>query len=188
MARLLAGIGELHVSHRPEDTIVALGLGSCVAVILFDPRAGVGGMAHCMLPERRLSREDDPAKPAVCVAKGFPTLLERMRAAGANPAGLLAVLIGGASMFEFGGQPMFDIGADNATIARRLLAAAGIRTVASELGGKQGRTATLHVSDGTVSVRSEVTERTLVTIGRLGALRRAPAAEAHAAAPLRRAA
>jgi chemotaxis protein CheD len=33
-----------------EGTIATIGLGSCVAIALYDPAAHVGGLAHVLLP------------------------------------------------------------------------------------------------------------------------------------------
>src|SRR6185369_627123 len=53
--RLVIGIGEFAVSNRPGDVIVTHALGSCIAVCIFDPRAGVAGMLHFMLPEASIN-------------------------------------------------------------------------------------------------------------------------------------
>jgi chemotaxis protein CheD len=42
--------GEHYVSDRSDEMLVTI-LGSCVAACIRDPRAGVGGMNHFMLPE-----------------------------------------------------------------------------------------------------------------------------------------
>ena len=44
-----------------DDTLVTLGLGSCVAIVLHDEAARVGGMAHILLPEPALSRDQGNA-------------------------------------------------------------------------------------------------------------------------------
>ena len=41
--------GELRVSEAP-DRLAIHGLGSCVAVFVYDPRARIGGLAHILLP------------------------------------------------------------------------------------------------------------------------------------------
>ena len=46
-----------------DDMLVTVGLGSCVAILLYDAEARVGGMAHILLPSPALSRTDgNPAK------------------------------------------------------------------------------------------------------------------------------
>jgi chemotaxis protein CheD len=46
----VVGISDRSVARAP-DTIVTYALGSCVGVALYDEAAGVGGLAHIMLPE-----------------------------------------------------------------------------------------------------------------------------------------
>src|SRR5204862_493156 len=40
-----------------SGTIATIGLGSCVAIILYDGVAHVGGMAHVLLPNEAMSRD-----------------------------------------------------------------------------------------------------------------------------------
>src|SRR2546422_9772071 len=48
---------------RTDGVIVTLGLGSCVAIMLHDLRAGAGAMAHVLLPSKSLARDiSNPAK------------------------------------------------------------------------------------------------------------------------------
>ena len=49
-ARIHVGQGEHYVSSDPDVMLTTI-LGSCVAVCLRDPRAGIGGMNHFLLPE-----------------------------------------------------------------------------------------------------------------------------------------
>jgi chemotaxis protein CheC len=42
----------LMIETVPDEVLVAYGLGSCVAVCLYDPAARVGGMLHALLPHR----------------------------------------------------------------------------------------------------------------------------------------
>ena len=46
-----------HAVGGADDLLVTLGLGSCVAIMLHDADARVGGMAHVLLPEPALSRD-----------------------------------------------------------------------------------------------------------------------------------
>ncbi len=55
MAEVLVRVAEYRAA-RAGDVLVTLGLGSCVAVALHDAQAGVGGLAHVMLPSLSLSR------------------------------------------------------------------------------------------------------------------------------------
>jgi chemotaxis protein CheD len=135
------------------DTIIAtLGLGSCVAIALYDALAGVGGLAHILLPSESMSR--DRSNPAKFPATAVPLLLTDMRKLGAAGP-FSAKLVGGASMFgallPVGGVNM---GERNIEAARRALVVAGIPIVAQDTGGGYGRSVFLHVRDGRVVVRS----------------------------------
>ena len=44
------GMADLKLCISP-DSITTLGLGSCVGIALRDPKTGVGGLAHVMLPD-----------------------------------------------------------------------------------------------------------------------------------------
>ena len=55
--RRVIGVADMALSDSPEELLVTYSLGSCIAVIIFDPRAYVGGMLHYMLPESSLDPE-----------------------------------------------------------------------------------------------------------------------------------
>ena len=42
--------GEFYVTSKPDEMLVTV-LGSCVAACIRDPRTGIGGMNHFMLPQ-----------------------------------------------------------------------------------------------------------------------------------------
>jgi chemotaxis protein CheD len=45
-------IGDVKVAAGPS-VLFTIGLGSCVAVALYDPERRIGGLAHAMLPDPR---------------------------------------------------------------------------------------------------------------------------------------
>ena len=163
MAPYSVGIGELQVSKKPGDVISALGLGSCVAIVLHDPRTGTIGMLHALLPESE--KPGESSKPARFVDPGLPNLLKRMDKIGVRRNQLSAVLVGGAAMFEFTGAPLMDIGARNVATARKLLAEYGIPIVAEDVGGNRGRTVTVQVGEGSVTVRADGNQKCLICLG-----------------------
>ena len=135
-----------------EAVIATIGLGSCVAIVLHDPAARVGGLAHILLPTESLSR--DTGNPAKFPGTAVPLLLAEMRRLGARGP-IFAKVVGGASMF---GTLLPDngvnIGERNVAATFQALAAAGIPTMAQDTGGDHGRSVYLHVGDGRVLVRS----------------------------------
>ena len=72
--RIIVGIGELAVSNAPDDVIVTHALGSCVAVCLYDPVAGVAAMLHFLLPDARINAQRARMQPAAFADLGIPLL------------------------------------------------------------------------------------------------------------------
>ena len=132
--------------------IGTVGLGSCVAIALHDARAGVGALAHVLLPNESLAR--DATNRAKFATTAVPLLVEQVRKLGARGP-LTAKIVGGASMFAqllpVGGTNM---GERNVEATLKALAQAGIPVAAQDTGGDHGRSVFLHVADGRVVVRS----------------------------------
>ena len=141
-----------HAVARGDAVISTIGLGSCVAIVLYDAAHRIGGLAHILLPSESMSRET--ANRAKFPASAVPLLVEKMYELGSRGA-LVAKIVGGASMFgallPAGGVNM---GERNAEAARRALAAAGIPLVADDTGGDFGRSVYFNVADGRVRVRA----------------------------------
>jgi chemotaxis protein CheD len=129
----------------------AVGLGSCVAVMLHDPARGIGGMAHVLLPDTALTR--DQGKPGKCANTAVPHLVALMQAAGAG-SGLVARCAGGAAMFAALAPGGVNIGERNVVAVRAALAAAGIPVVGEDVGGGHGRSVYFDPGTGGVEVVS----------------------------------
>jgi chemotaxis protein CheD len=137
----------------PDDTLVTLGLGSCVAIVLHDPEARVGGMAHVLLPEPALSRDQGNASKFATTA--VPALVQEMARLGARPGRLKARLVGGAAMFQTLMVPgSLNMGARNIIASRQALERAGIPVVAEAVGGDYGRSVRFYVGAGRTTVSS----------------------------------
>lgn len=146
------GIAEYQITF-PPGKLVALGLGSCVGVVLIDRVIGVSGMIHIMLPEsRQFSHNDNPFKYA---DTGIPLLLEEVLKKGANKKNLFAKLAGGAQMFNTReGSTLLNIGEKNIDRSRQVLNELGIRITGEDTGGRVGRTMILDASLKKVFVRT----------------------------------
>lgn len=134
------------------DTLVTLGLGSCVAIALYDPKARVGGLAHIMLPSRTLARSDNPAKvPETAV----PALVEAMRARGADEGRITARLVGGAGLFaQLSAPGSIQMGERNVVAVRRVLNQHAIPITGELVGGTAGRSLWFSVDTGEIRVRT----------------------------------
>jgi chemotaxis protein CheD len=149
MAETMVRMGEFAFSARAGDVLVSLGLGSCVGVALLDRRAAVAGLAHVVLPSAE-GRSEPLGKYA---DTAVPALLDAVLGLGARRTRLEAVLVGGASMFSFGGAGL-DIGQRNDAAVREELTRLRIPVAAAETGGSRGRTVRVDVQTGVVSAKA----------------------------------
>lgn len=151
--RLFIGIAELEVAKAPA-VLTALALGSCVAVILHDRIAKVGGLAHVLLPSGSIgrTRADTPGRYA---PTAVTTLTEQLLEIGAQQPRLTARLVGGASMFT-ALQPAgtIQMGERNVHAVREALHRLGIRNIGEVVGGDYGRSVDFDVESGKVLVTS----------------------------------
>ncbi|WFN35179.1 chemotaxis protein CheD [Methanogenium sp. S4BF] len=134
------GIGEYIIKNTH---ISSIGLGSCVAFILYDRKFKLGGLAHVMLPESngRIERPGKFADTAV------PHLIREMEKCGSSKRSLSASLVGGASMFEqFKGN--LDIGKRNVAALKKYLDEMHIPIESEDTGGTSGRSVNFYPEDG----------------------------------------
>jgi chemotaxis protein CheD len=149
MSETMVRMGEYAFSANAGDVLVSLGLGSCIGLALLDRRAAVAGLAHVVLPAAE-GRDSAPGKFA---DTAVPALLEAVIELGARQSRLDAVLVGGASMFSFGGNGL-DVGQRNDAAVREELARLRIPIVAAETGGSKGRTVRVDVQTGLVTSKA----------------------------------
>lgn len=136
-----------------EAVILTLGLGSCVACVMDDPRAGVGGLAHILLPSKTLAR--DHSNPAKFPETAVPLLVEQLVRLGAVKERLRARLVGGASMFANLASPgVAMMGERNVLATKAALKVARVPMIAEDTGSGYGRSVYLFLPGGRLEVRS----------------------------------
>jgi chemotaxis protein CheD len=135
--------GELFASAEP--TVVTTILGTCVAACLFDPRSGVGGINHFLLPV---------APPGELSTRfgdvATRELIEKLQRLGAEPRRLQAKVFGG--MNGRGSWPR-DLGTRNLDAALEQLDRFGVMVMARDVGGPRGRKLLFQTDDGQAWVR-----------------------------------
>lgn len=131
--RIHVGQGDHYVTSDPNEVLTTV-LGSCVALCLRDPVAGVGGMNHFLLPDGDGAMEGTAASRRYG-AYAMEVLINDVLKAGGRRERLEAKLFGGGRMFD----SLSDVGAANAAFAERFLADEGIPVVGGSLGGFGGR-------------------------------------------------
>ena len=118
-------------TERPISTL----LGSCVAVCLYDPKLGVGGMNHFLLPSRGSSTSTD----VDVILNGdysMEVLVNALLNKGARKDRMVAKAFGGGTIVS---SIRMAIGERNASFAKEWLDREGIPLVASDFNGPWSR-------------------------------------------------
>jgi len=145
----IVGIAQMAICHAPGE-LACLGLGSCVAVILYDPGARLGGIVHVLLPKA----PDNCESHEKYADTGTRKLVKELLAKGATRDRLVAKLVGGAQMFANLNLSVSDIGKHNLEEAKRTLRELGIKLVSENTEGNRGRSAYLDTQTGKVTVET----------------------------------
>jgi len=143
--------GQVFVSAEPKS--VALILGSCVGVCIWDPLNAIGGATHYMLPSWDGKGTASPRYGNVAVS----ILLQKLLGVGANRAQLRAKIFGGGCLFdslrELNSNKEQHLGSRNVEIALEMLAKAQIPVVSTIVGVDRGQRIVFRTDTGDVVVR-----------------------------------
>ncbi len=154
MGQVILGVGDYGASNRPEDEIKTFALGSCVSVILLDPKTRTVGMAHVALPDSSINKAKATEKPGYFADTAIPALLEQMSRFGCDKRGkgMVVKLCGGANVMDT--NDTFQIGKRNALAIKKILWSYGMGAVAEDLGKNFSRTVSISVATGNVTLSS----------------------------------
>ena len=142
-------ISEVRIDRAPT-LLRACGLGSCLAVGIYDPGTGLGGLGHMLLPARPEKMAGTDLK---YVDSGIRSMVDDLVSLGARRETMLAKIAGGANMFERTDLTLINrIGARNAMSARKTLSVLGIPLLAEDVGGNRGRTVEFDLATGIMMV------------------------------------
>ena len=156
---ITVGMGDMKVSPKANSALVTHALGSCIAVIVYDPIQKKGGMIHYMLPISKRSPDRAATQPAMFADVGVPKLFEAMYAMGCKKKDLVVKVAGGASINQDG--EMFQIGKRNFAVLRKMFWQNQILMTAQDVGGSHYRTAKLDIESGRVTIKTRLGEKTL---------------------------
>ena len=140
----------MKVSADPEDTLIACSLGSCIGVVVYDPKVRAGGLLHYMLPE---ATKPDKAKdnPFMSADTGRPILFKSCYELGAKKARMIVKVAGGSQMMK--ATEVFSIGQRNHGALRKIFLRNNVIIEAEDVGGSVARTMRLSIGTGVVSVK-----------------------------------
>lgn len=152
LEELNVGIAELKIGKGPT-VLVCPALGSCVAIILYEPNLRIGALAHVMLPDskEKIGKSNNSPKFADTAIRA---MIKALTEKGADKQRLVAKIVGGAHMFSVKDKLVNDIGFRNAMVAKTILSYEGITVLSEDTGGKYGRTVKFYTTNGRVVVRS----------------------------------
>jgi chemotaxis protein CheD len=149
---ITVAIGGIEVSDDRGRVLVTHGLGSCVAVMVWDRTTRIGGMLHFQLPSATLAPDRAKDSPGTFADTGIPLLFERMYMLGAKKKDIVVKVAGGGSFH--GDVDTFDIGRRNYTMMRKIFWKNQVLVAAEDIGGNRSRTARLFVDTGQVTIQS----------------------------------
>jgi chemotaxis protein CheD len=156
MTRIIIPIGGYAVTADCTDQLITYALGSCIAVILYDPIRTAGGMIHYMLPLSSTNPEKAAVTPAMFADTGVPLLFHSMYELGCKKGDLVVKIAGGGQLYDDNGT--FEIGKRNITILRRMLWKSNVLIATEDVGGAKSRTVSLEVGSGRCVVKSQLEE------------------------------
>ncbi len=143
-------VGEYRITADINKELLTV-VGSCAALVLYDPRQHLAGMLHAVLPgDRRQYRLGD--RYAWYADTGVHLLIQEMIRHGAKKENLQAVLAGGADLLS--AQSGSDIGSRNTESVTAHLRKNSIPIMRSETGGNAARRVSVSAADGQVTITS----------------------------------
>lgn len=142
---LAVGIGEYKIGKKV--LLEAMGLGSCIGIILFDTSTGIGGIAHVLLPGASQNGETKYAETAI------EKMLEDMIKQGARKGRIISKFAGGAQVFKHMNLEILKIGNRNAISVEETLVKKKIPVLARDVGGEVGRNVIFNPVDGSMIVK-----------------------------------
>jgi chemotaxis protein CheD len=134
------------IAHAPQ-ILTTTGIGSCVAVCLYERQRRMGALLHIMLPRS----EGDKMNPLRFADTALSFVLVELQRRDISPDRLTAKLIGGAQMFK-AFQDTHTIGERNVAEITHTLQALSVTIEAQEVGGYAGRSLEFDVSTGLVTI------------------------------------
>lgn len=151
---IVVGLGEIWVTRNPNAVLVTFGLGSCVAVCVYDLQAKVAGMMHVVLPSGNNSMLNGRS-PGKYADSGTPLLIQRMENLGAARTRMVAKIAGGARVVRgAASETLLDIGQKNVDAVKKALEREGVTISSFDTGGVHGRSVWLKTRSGLMMVRT----------------------------------
>jgi chemotaxis protein CheD len=149
--RIIVGVCDFAVSNNLQAVISTYALGSCVAVVAYEPHLKVGGILHFMLPQSSISPARAARHPSMFADTGLPHFLRALAGMKVVTNNLRILVAGGASVLA--GHDPFRIGERNIGAALALLSQQACKVEHQDTGGTLNRAVHLEINTGQISVQ-----------------------------------
>ncbi|MGM0444470.1 MAG: chemotaxis protein CheD [Fibrobacterota bacterium] len=153
---IILRVGDLDATKEQGGILKTYALGSCVALMILDPKHRCISMTHVALPDSSISPSKARVLPGYFADTAVPRILERMKqvigAPLSDPRKLIVKMCGGASISD--GNNTFNIGKRNALALKKALWKYGLTPKAEDTGQSYSRTVTLYQKNGIAVITS----------------------------------
>lgn len=148
--QIKVGISDYKITAAPNQ-LVTIGLGSCIGIALYAPKAKIGALSHIMLPDS--TSFTDISNWPKFADLALPKIVDELRER-TNEEKLLVKIAGGASMFSFSSESsILQIGQRNIEAVRKTLDDLKLTIISEHVGGKMGRSMFVDLETFDVRVR-----------------------------------
>ena len=149
MEQIKVGIADYKTAQAP-NSLITVGLGSCVGIALFNQKQKKGSLLHIMLPDS--STFKDTSKWEKFADLAIPKVAEEI--SNQQTKDLVAKIAGGASLFNFNSSNKnLQIGKRNIEMVKKTLDELSIPILGEHVGGDSGRTMIVDLETFNVIVR-----------------------------------
>ena len=154
MNEIMLCVGEYYASNKSGDIVRSLALGTCVSVVMLEPRTRTVGMVHVALPDSTINKQRATEKPGYFADTAIPALLNEMGKFGCNQQGkgIIVKLAGGAQVLDQNNT--FAIGKRNVLSVKKALWNYRMGPVAEDIGDNLSRSVDVFVDTGKVVIYS----------------------------------
>ncbi len=144
--------GEFYVTGH--DEAITTILGSCISACVRDPKAGIGGMNHFMLP---ISNSASPVEAADAARYGnfaMEQMINDILRNGGKRENLEIKIFGGGRVMK----GVTDVGKKNISFVREYIELEKLRLIAEDVGGKYPRKVMYNPKTGKVKMKKLINQ------------------------------
>jgi len=152
MKTIFVGIGDMAVTDNPDEVLKTMALGSCVAMVVMEPKTRTIGMVHIALADSQIQYNLSKSQPGRFADTAVPALLKMIVDHSKTNNGFIIKLAGGAQVANM--KDTFNIGKRNILAIRKILWGMKLAPAAEDLGGRISRTVTAEVKSGVVTIHT----------------------------------